>query len=190
MQPGSLPGLDHLHLLTPPRVRSASAPPKERRVARTTVEHRHETRERLADVGDDAERQRAGDAEVTRVDVDLHDPLRRGIAPVFVVRQVEVPEPRSRDEHDVGLTLGEVAARAEAVDRVRMIVRHDGARGHRRDDRTREAVDDREQRLVGAGTVDARAGDHERPRRTVEEIRGRPDLRIRRLGRRTIRRRR
>src|SRR5205807_1698472 len=51
-----------------------------------------QARERRLHVGDDAERQRAGHADVPRVDVDLDDSLRGRIPPVLVVREVEVAE--------------------------------------------------------------------------------------------------
>ena len=72
---------------------------------------RGERLERGARVGDDAERQRPGDADVARVDVDLDDAAAGGVAPVLVVGQVEIAEPRADDEDHVGLALHEIAAR-------------------------------------------------------------------------------
>ena len=91
-----------------------------------------------------------------------------------------LPSRDPSDQHDVGLPLGEIAAGAEAVDRVGMVERPHGAAGHRREDGTAEPIDDREQLLVGPGAVDAGARDHERSRGAREQV---GDLRDARVGR-------
>ena len=137
--------------------------------------------QRAARVGDDAQRDGPGHADVARVDVDLDQALGRRVPPVAVEGNVEVAHPRADDEHDVGLGAREVAGRAEAEDVGRMVARNRRPAGHGRDDRAAELLDDVEQGLVGAPAVDAGAGEDERPLGARQQRDGLGDLRLGRL---------
>ena len=126
--------------------------------------------ERGPGVGEDAEAQRARDAEVARVDVDLDQLLALGVAPVGVVGDVEVADPRADDEQHVGLAARAVARRAEAEHVVRVVGRDARAPGHRGHHRAAEQLGDLERGCARAGAVDAAAGDHDRALGAREQL--------------------
>ena len=133
-------------------------------------------------VGDDAEAERAGDAEVSRVDVDLDQALAGGVPPVLVVGHVEIPHARADDEQDVGLAAHLVAGRSEPEDVVRVIGRHRRAARHRRQDRASEQLDDLQQRVVRARAVHSGARDDDRSLRGCEQLQPLVQLRVGGLG--------
>ena len=122
-------------------------------------------------VGDDAEAERAGDAEVSWVEVDLDQALPGGIAPVLVIGNVEVPHPRADHEQHIGLAAHLVAGRSEPQDIVRVIGWHGGATRHRGQHRATEQFDDLQQRCVRARTVHAGSRDHDRSLGGGEQLR-------------------
>ena len=130
----------------------------------------------VAQLADDAERERPRHAEVPRVDVDLDQLLAGGVAPVLVVGDVEVPQPRAGDEDHVGLGAGEVAGGSEPEEVVGVIARHGRATGHRRDHGAAEELDQLDHGVVRVAAVDAAAGDDQRRAAACEQRGGLGEL--------------
>ena len=156
--------------------------PQARQLA--SFELRGQAFESRAGIGDHADRDGTGHADVARVHVDVDDAALRRIPPVLVERHVEIADTRAHDQHHVRVAAQLVCRRALGVEVQRVIVRHDGTSRHRRDYRAPEQFGKPDQRRVGLGAIDARAGEDHRRLCVREQLRGRRELRLGRLRQR------
>jgi hypothetical protein len=130
LAPGAARFLITLEILTASRRQSLSR------------EHTMESLERVFCIGDHSKCERPRHAHVARIDIDLDELGVRRIAPVFVIRNVEVAEPGTRDQDNVGLAPRHVRGGAVCIEKVRMIERQRRAPRHRAEHRTIEQLHD------------------------------------------------